>query len=542
MKKILSIMGILVLLASCNEDEFLKENPKDDIFAENLFTTYEGFSNALYGLMDRVRLETTNDSECFSALTNTGTDIGFGNNTPGVHRAFNDYNLLNAEHGDTEWFFSWLYQVINSANMIITRAEGDINWQGGSPEAAARNKGYIVGSARLIRAWAYRHLTNSFGPVPLNKTEVNGLNYRDDWTRAPLTEIHELMEEDWIYARDNMSMVEETGFPNSAVASHYLAELYLLQEKYADAEREAKRVIESGDYKLMTSRFGSRASKPGVPFMDLFYNDNREDGNMEVLWTFNNAHETILGSRNGGKKNMWTLYASKGSVLKKVNADTLYFHNGGRGRCRASISDSAFNWWEPTDERFSKHAVKKFYLYPRPGNPSILDTVEWTRMEYEKDSDLEDNWYWPWVRKYEYVDPEIFANADKPISWESEMYLRLADTYLILAEALHKAGKNDEAATYLNTVRARSKASLINAADVDIEFILKERSRELVTEEHRKYALNRNGVFVEWTVKYNPRIEGVGIDIFEHNNLLPIPQGVIDANVGAVMEQNPGYL
>ena len=276
--------------------------------------------------------------------------------------------------------------------------------------------------------------------------------------------------------------------------------------------------------------------------MGEFENDNREDGNMEVLWTFNNAHETILGSRQSGLKNMWILYASKGSVLKKLNADTLYWHNGGRGRSRASISDSAFNWWESFDDRFSEYCVKKYYVYPQPGNPSILDTVEWTRMESSQDSDLEDNWYWPWVRKWEYVDPEIFANADKPISWESEMYIRLANTYLLLAEALFKDGRPGEAADYLNEIRDRSNASVITAGNVDIEFILKERSRELVTEEHRKYHLNRNNLFLEWTVKYNPRIEGLGIDIFDRNVLFPIPQGVIDANVGAVMEQNPGYL
>ena len=125
--------------------------------------------------------------------------------------------------------------------------------------------------------------------------------------------------------------------------------------------------------------------------------------------------------------------------------------------------------------------------------------------------------------------------------YSSQMALRLAETYLVLAEALHKNGNDEEAADYLNEIRQRANASLIEASDVSIEFILKERSRELITEEHRRYALNRNNLFVEWTVKYNPIIEGIGVDIFEHNNLFPIPQSVIDANVGAVMEQNPGY-
>jgi starch-binding outer membrane protein, SusD/RagB family len=59
--------------------------------------------------------------------------------------------------------------------MIITRAEKpDIDWQGGSPENDLKNKNSVLANARLIRAWAYRHLTYSFGAVPFER----GGNYR----------------------------------------------------------------------------------------------------------------------------------------------------------------------------------------------------------------------------------------------------------------------------------------------------------------------------------------------------------------------------
>lgn len=448
---------------------------------------------------------------------------------------------MNSDFNEMESAFAWLYQVVNSANMIINRAEGDVDWQGGSTEGAIVNKNKVVGTARLIRAWAYRHLTNSWGDVPLSMEEINGSNYKADWERTPVATIQAEMEKDWIFARDNLEMVEKTGFPNSAVASHYLAEMYLLQGKYALAETEAKRVINSDEYELMTERFGQHASEPGVPFMDLFYNDSREDGNMEVLWTFNNAHESVVGSRDGGEKNMWINYSSKAKSLKKLNADIFYKYNGGRGRGRAMISDSALDWHEETDDRFSEYAIKKYYIYPTDESETEFKVIEETKIKYKNDDDLEDNYLWPWSRKWEYVDPTILANADKPISWESEMYIRLGETYLILAEALYKDGKNVEAAAYLNEIRERSNATPITVDDVNIEFILKERSRVLLTEEHRRYTLNRNNVLVEWTAMYNPRVEAIGTDIFEYNNLLPLPQGVIDANTGAEMPQNPGY-
>ena len=58
--------------------------------------------------------------------------------------------------------WAWLYQMINGANTIIGRSDNaDIAW---APEDKAR----IVAEARFIRAWAYRHLVYSFGPVPIS--------------------------------------------------------------------------------------------------------------------------------------------------------------------------------------------------------------------------------------------------------------------------------------------------------------------------------------------------------------------------------------
>ena len=79
---------------------------------------------------------------------------------------------------------------------------------------------------------------------------------------------------------------------------------------------------------------------------------------------------------------------------------------------------------------------------------------------------------------------------------------------------------------------------MITASDVTIDFILDERLRELGIEEKRRLTLSRMGKLYERTVKYNvynaPNIR-------EHHQLYPIPQSEIDANVGAVLEQNPGY-
>jgi len=82
----------------------------------------------------------------------------------------------------------------------------------------------------------------------------------------------------------------------------------------------------------------------------------------------------------------------------------------------------------------------------------------------------------------------------------------------------------------------RANATSITAGDVDMEFILEERARELLLEEERRHTLNRLGLLVERAKMYNPQ----STDIEEHNVLMPLPQNFIDSNQGDT-PQNPGY-
>jgi hypothetical protein len=86
----------------------------------------------------------------------------------------------------------------------------------------------------------------------------------------------------------------------------------------------------------------------------------------------------------------------------------------------------------------------------------------------------------PSTRKWDYVDPNDAVGA---VTYNDQPYLRLAETYLLLAEAQFKQGRLPQAAASINVVRARAGASQITPAQVTMDFILDERSRELVTEE-----------------------------------------------------------
>ena len=121
--------------------------------------------------------------------------------------------------------------------------------------------------------------------------------------------------------------------------------------------------------------------------------------------------------------------------------------------------------------------------------------------------------------------------------------MRLGEAYLLRAEARFLQGNTDGAAVDINMVRRRGAwpgmeaANEITAADVDIDFILDERGRELIGEGHRWMDLTRTGTLVERVRLYNPV---GGPNIQDYHVVRPIPQTQIDRTQGGY-PQNTGY-
>jgi hypothetical protein len=135
---------------------------------------------------------------------------------------------------------------------------------------------------------------------------------------------------------------------------------------------------------------------------------------------------------------------------------------------------------------------------------------------------------------------------------------RLAETYLNAAEAAFKLGNTAEAANLINVIRtraayrpglsagtlnARIAAMQISSGDIDLDFILDERARELAGELLRWVDLAKRGdnVFVD-RVKLNPDV-AIANKVQPFHRLRPIPQSQLDAveDVNKLQYQNPGY-
>lgn len=526
---------LITVIKSCKEADFLREDPKDAIYAENLYVNYSGFRMAVNALLDfprQERADLVQSAEIGGCVWKVGVDNGWANTELSWTRGLNRYNvdlnpemqIINRDTDGRDGLFLYLYRAITSANVLISRSEdAGINWEGASAEENERNKNLMVAHARLIRAWAYRHLVYTFGAVPLTDTEITGMNYRDDWERTPVAELQAFIIEDLLFAEQHLpDYSQDVLVLSKAVAQHYLADMYLWTGELQNAEEAALKVANNPQYSLITSRYGVQRNEPGVPFMDQFFHGNilPSQGNTEALWVFPNSDViNFPGARANSMRRSW---------IPNYSAYAPYTpENGGRGIGRLAITAWAFTIYEEQDDRFSDYAMRKAYT-------GYENEPQHTQMAEENMTFNNNRWAstrkWDWT----YNDPSLW-NATH--SFADQVYLRLADTYLLLAEAQMKLGKTTEAANWINQIRERSNATPITAAAVTLDFILDERSRELITEEHRRETLVRTGTLIERTRLHNPIAAGIQ----EHHVLLPIPRYVIDSNTGRVMEQNPGY-
>lgn len=133
-----------------------------------------------------------------------------------------------------------------------------------------------------------------------------------------------------------------------------------------------------------------------------------------------------------------------------------------------------------------------------------------------------------------------FADIDFPV-------FRLSEMYLIYAEAVIRGGTGGSTAnalTYINKIRERAYGTTgqgqVNASDLNLQFILDERGRELYWEGHRRTDLIRYGLLTSGTYVW-PWKGGVssGTAVNEKYNLFAIPVSNLVANSN--LDQNTGY-
>lgn len=552
MKNLAKFSLLLPLLAfsSCSKD-FLDEKPLDFLSTNNAFVTYADFNASVNNLYRLVRTEFYTEDENFPMDYVYGTDL-VQDGQASLRRFTNYAGALDPSFAIPSNHWTDLYKIVAETNTILTRLPAST--------MTASEKALIEGRARFFRAFAYRTLAYLYGGVPLALEEVTSPRY--DFTRATKADVLTQAIADLTVAAANLPDIGQVrnGEISKPAAQHLLAEVYLAAGDYANAATAATAVISNTSVSLMRARFGARSTvTPGDVYWDLFQrnNQNRTAGNREGLWvvqfetdvpggsSVSTARSGALYERHHGP-NLTDYRLGSTSPFRWPTGD----YTGGRGIGWA-VSTRYFSntiWASDftTDIRNANHNFVRVFTY---NNPAVASTFGKTvsadapptgitvpsRTFYAYQSKVTTPFDHP---ANLYTNPATYQLKDYAGGTYSDQYMfRLAETYLIRAEANLGKGDRTAAAADINAVRTRAGASAVTPANVTIDYILDERMRELGIEEKRRLTLMRLGLVYDRVKRCNPYYG----DIQLKHNLFPIPAAEIERNRGAVLTQNPGY-
>lgn len=586
MKKIALALAIFcVALVGC-DDEFLRETPDDFLTIENSFTNAAQFRTGLNHFYTSVRQNYNfQDNPIYFFHYGSGTDLYFRPNSDS--EIFTDWSYLNSTHESFRVMFGRHFGLLYNINQLLIQSENkSVKW------ITENEKLEVQAEARFFRAYCYRMLGYMWGGVPVLETLVT--KPRLDFTRNSRQEVYEFAVADLAFAAEHLPIQTSlVGGVVRAAACHYLSEVSIaLGDEYAKngdatkakamydkAVEAGGRVIDQkvGEYHLMQERFGYNKNVAGKDaFWDLFQmkpasgpsNFSYQNGNKESIWVIQ-VDKFLQGGLNDGlttrtdqERVFWpTFWGWSG----------FFGFNGvarpemGRGIAWLRATNH-FNYtiWDktgPEDNRNAEWNINRVLRCPYPVINGVVDPTKDTTyvtkvtLRGGKDSivnvkpndivkpewlgtrtDTMERWY-PRVSK---LGSDWKHNDDAANGFVMEFYaIRMAETYLIRAEAHMKAGNNAKAADDINVVRARAKATPVAASDVNIDYILDERMRELNGEEFRTATLCRLGLLYDRAKRFGYDV--VSRTVSEKCNLMPIPQTVIDANSQAVFGQNPGW-
>ncbi|WP_026463888.1 RagB/SusD family nutrient uptake outer membrane protein [Adhaeribacter aquaticus] len=554
MKKLHILSLLLVLLATITScKDYLEEENRSNIESDVYYATTEGYDklvNASYGTLRNVYSEPW--------LFAAGTDLFVEGRDP-QPKGISEYRDLTPEEASVENFYRNSYAAIQVCNTALYFND---------KTAASSNLAFRKGEIKFLRAYYYFLLVQNFGGVALvtdRFTQPQG-----SFKRNSAEEVYKFILDEMTEAlglvQDNPS---EFGRISKRAIRHYLAKVHLTRgyEQFGNREDFVKAVA------FADAAIAGQALN--ISFENLFFPGNER--NAEVLFSIQYDPASIQNPQTGGNnQNYWFgpymggQGATQGYPQRAYRlVPTMYlFDTFTQQDARFDATfmieyySRYYDYYDKSNERNSLNV--RFYYAPKWAS-SAADIAAWRAANPTRRNNTQVIPYsaaWeasnstaldnatPAIKKFD--DPKaVFGN---PTSTRDIYLARLGETYLIAAEAYFKMGDNNNAALRINEVRRRATkpgvtgGMAITPADVNINFILDERARELAGEYHRWFDLKRTGTLVERTRLYNRDVRNWfnrGINPFEGNGgalkiLRPIPSRALILNEGE-FEQNPAY-
>ena len=495
-KSTIAIVAMMQIFVSCKKD-FLELTPKGTTLEDNFYKNEKEVMQGVIAVYDVMQWGTTGGYTMKMPLLSAASDDCWAGGSNAADQpawvAYDNFNLSSFV-GPQGGLWNKNYSGINRANLILSKIDK-------STTLSASFKTRTIAEAKFLRAYFYFDLVRWFGNVPLITTSLPTAELYTQKQSTP-AQIYAQIEKDLRDAIAGLPAVvsaAEKGRTSQGAAKAQLGKVLLYQNdnaKLSEAITLFEDVNRTGNaygYRLMTN------------YADIF--DPANKFNVESILEIphsNNAAWGDWGWINGGEGNVATQFIG----MDTYNGDT---YSSGWGFCPVTLDlvNALKN-----DPRFAATII----------DGAALKAAGATYNARYQNTDY-------FIKKYAplkaYRSTLGVAEQNWPIN---EIEIRLADTYLMQAEALVKSGGNPaRAKELLDAVRARVGLASVPAT---LDNIYNERRLELATEGHRFFDLVRTGraVTVLGPLGYKAN----------KSEYLPIPQSEIDVTKG-VIKQNPGY-
>lgn len=565
-KRIALLLLIATSLVSCKD--WLEPEPLSFFAPENTLVDKAGFESLLVSCRKQLKPEWFGDANSLM-YEYAFSDLGVFGCPEAVNIRNLEIQLTPYSSGATiftYWTLAW--SGIKYANIVISR-EKKTEFKNEQERNEIRSEGYFH------RAYWYYRLINQWGDVPLILEEI--IQPRMDFNTESRQNIMEQMKQDLEFAVKWLPKDAKYGAVNRAAGEHLLTKYYLALGEFDNAIVSATRCINENGRSLMLNRFGERKTD-GIHDVvnDLFYPANislpeNTEGILVVQERFGMEGNSGTGEKGSQRMRGWIPYWTSPDMLDPDGKRGCIDGKGvaltdSIGRGIAGVRPSNYYQYEiwKSCKEDRRHNNVNWYDKSRLwyNNPKSQYYGKQVQKAYVRDT-FRCYFSWPYYKIY--VKDEINAGNNPKGGYTDQYIFRLAETYLLRAEAYYWANRPGDALNDVNEIRKRAKAPLLQA--VTIEDILDERARELYYEEPRKCELTRiafimaklrvNGYSMENFHKKNYYYDRVIAknnfyreEYFYSTNkcfirpyhvLWPIPNKAIESNAEGNISQNAGY-
>ncbi|MBW0176651.1 RagB/SusD family nutrient uptake outer membrane protein [Sediminibacterium sp.] len=584
-------LGIILFTASgCKK--LLEEQPRTG-FTPSFFTTNDGIQGAISGIYSSFRGQWA--TQIWTQLFNSGTDEslrGGSVDNGAVHWFVYNNPVIRSNTNNYEGFWNTLFIDINTANGVLE--------YGANANIPAATKTQLLAQAKFLRGFCYFYLVTTFGQVPLHTTFSSSASAAD--APAPLADLYAQIIKDFTEAAADLpnTPAPGTGKPaTKSTALFLLSKTYLWRGWSTAAQANDNQQA----YTIAKSIIDNKATYglDLTPYFGNAFREGNEYG-PEVLMVIDHTKDLKFGQNSAVGAGATSFSENKSNFFWKPNYPTIPANwptnSGANVTVRDTRNGRPFVRLRPNtkyvmDVAFANRATDSRYdgtfqtvwlsnstaesangttgaTTPRGTLINGVDTAIWmadrvvtsTERARFKGIIFEPDHipastvkytaaYFPSVRKFDdSTRGHMNDYSDRPY-----ILFRFAEVYLIAAEAALRGGATlQDAANMINVLRTRAAlkigqtpaeyaaavvAQQITAAQVTLDFLLDERTRELYAEDCRWWDLARTKKLVERVQLHNAEA-AAGVQPF--NMLRPIPQSQIDlVTEGPKYPQNTGY-